>query len=301
MENKIQCQVCGKEFKQIHHRHAKQHGLTIAQYKEKFPDAPINSEASSNRRKQSLLGRDITWANKIASSVKQSWEENRFQGRTGIPLGEESRKKLSEKFMGHKVTEETRIKIGLAGLGRTPWNKGLTKTDDKRLMSMSAKVKEWNKVHMTPEMRHQISQSLKKRYAEGMKIPQSKGNKREDLGRYFRSTWEANYARILNYENITWEYETGRFSLLDDNGEIAAVYTPDFFTDKWIEIKGHADAADDWECDCKRCERDKMKMLLFVEQYPDEEIKMIGRKEYRQLCAKYASVVPNWEKTSYDK
>jgi hypothetical protein len=300
MNEKIKCQICGKEFKQIHHRHVKQHGLTIEEYKNKFPDSPINSEASSQKRANSLKGRTIHWADKIKSSVKNSWNENRFQGRTGIPLNEKSRKDLSEKMMGHSVSEETRIKIGISGLGRTPWNKGLDKTTDDRLMSVSQKIKEWNKHHMTLEIRHKISQTLKQRYADGMPIPQSKGNKRSDLNMYFRSTWEANYARILNYENTQWSYESNRLSLLDNSGDIAAVYTPDFFTDKWIEIKGHADASDDWNCECSRCDRDKMKMLLFSEQYPDEEIELIGKKEYRILCSQYVSIVPNWEKTSYD-
>ena len=202
--------------------------------------------------------------------------------------------------MGHKVSEETRIKIGISGLGRTPWNKGITKEDDPRLMSISAKIREWNKEHMTAEVRHQISQTLKQKYADGMKIPQAKGNKRADLGMYFRSTWEANYARILNFTNTSWEYETGHFSLLDESGDIAAVYTPDFWTNKWIEIKGHANSANDWECDCSRCERDKMKMMLFAEQYPDEEIEMIGKKEYVELSLRYASLIGHWEKTAYD-
>jgi len=295
------CQICGRAFDLIHPKHLKLHGLTFDQYKTQFPDAPTCSKASLERRKNSMVGREISWADKIATGVKRSWSENKFQGRTGIPLCEESRKKLSQKLMGHSVSDETRIKIGITGLGRTPWNKGITKEDDDRLKTVSEKIRIWNKEHMTPEIRHQISQSLKQKYADGMQIPQSKGNKRADLGMYFRSTWEANYARILNYENTEWEYETGRFSLLDDAGEIAAVYTPDFLVNgKWIEIKGHADASDDWECDCKRCERDKLKMLLFAEQYPDEEIEIIGKREYRKISKKYASIIESWEKSAYD-
>lgn len=302
MNDLIKCQICGKEFKQIHHRHTQQHGLTIAQYKDKFPNAPIISEAASQRRRKAAIGREITWADKISESVKRSWSDNQFQGRTGISLSEESKKKLSEKLMGHDVSEETRAKIGLAGLGRTPWNKGLTKEDDERLLSISEKVREWNKAHMTPEIRLKISQTLKQKYAQGMKIPQARGNKRADLGMYFRSTWEANYARTLNYQNITWSYEQESFPLVDSNEEMVAVYTPDFFLpdDKLIEIKGHAVAADDWECNCSRCERDKMKMLLFAEQYPERDIDIIGKKEYTNICATYARIVDNWEKTSYD-
>ena len=300
MNDAIKCQVCGKSFQQIHYKHLKQHNLTVEEYKSKYPDAPINSKASSGCRSKSLKGREISWANKISDSVKASWSKNRFQGRTGIPLGEESRHNLSQKMMGHSVSEESRMKISLAGLGREPWNKGLTAANDDRLMSVSQKIKEWNKTHMTPEMKSQISQSLKQRYADGMPISQARGNKRHDLNMYFRSTWEANYARILNYENVSWSYETKRFSLLDEFGNIVAVYTPDFRTNIHIEIKGHADAYDDWTCGCSRCDRDRLKMLLFSEQYPDEEIVIIGKNEYRQLCLKYSSLIPNWENTSYD-
>lgn len=301
MEEKIKCQVCGKEFKQIHARHTKQHGLTIDEYKSRFPQAPINSKASSHRRSKSLKNREITWSDKIAAGVKKSWNTNQFQGRTGIPLSEESRAALSEKMMGHEVSEETRKKIGLSGLGRTPWNKGLTKEEDDRLVSVSEKIREWNKEHMTDEMREQISQTLKKKYADGMDIPQAKGNKRADLQMYFRSRWEANYARILNFEKKIWTYEKERFTLLDSSGNIAVVYTPDFFVDNdYIEIKGHAQAEDNWDCECSRCERDKLKMMLFQEQNPDKNLKIVGKDEYRQLCRKYAGVVPNWEKTSYD-
>ena len=41
----------------------------------------------------------------------------------------------------------------------------------------------------------------------------AKGGIRTDLNAYFRSTWEANYARILNYESIEWKYEAKTFQL----------------------------------------------------------------------------------------
>lgn len=298
MNDKVKCQICGEELKQIHWRHLKRHKLTFEQYKIKFPNAPLVSEASTHKRSSSMMGRKVTWSDKIAKGVKQSWSENKFQGRTGIPLSEESKKALSQKLMDHPVSEETRRKIGESGLGRTPWNKGITKDDDERLQSVSEKVRAWNKQHMTDDVKRQISQTLKAKYAEGMKIPHSKGNIRHDLNMYFRSTWEANYARVLNLENIPWSYEKKHFKLLDESGEILAVYTPDFFTDKNIEVKGHADSATEWECNCSRCERDKLRIMLFLEQYPDEKFEMIGRKEYAELAAKYSSSIPHWEKTS---
>jgi hypothetical protein len=47
---KIKCQVCGKEFVTVRH-HIEQHGMTLYDYKMKFPTAPIMSETlrESNR------------------------------------------------------------------------------------------------------------------------------------------------------------------------------------------------------------------------------------------------------------
>jgi len=42
---KVQCRICGAHYKQISTGHAKGHGLTVADYRERFPDAPIVSQA----------------------------------------------------------------------------------------------------------------------------------------------------------------------------------------------------------------------------------------------------------------
>ena len=132
-----------------------------------------------------------------------------------------------------------------------------------------------------------------------MKIPNSKIGHRKDLGRSFRSTWEANYARMLNYEDKKWSYEEHKFPFYDEYGKIICVYTPDFFVDdEFIELKGHADGENDWTCDCKRCERDRIRIKLFAENYPDKILKIFGRKEYREMAAKYNKIIQGWEKTN---
>ena len=50
---------------------------------------------------------------------------------------EEWNNNISKGHIGLTHSEETKIKIGLSGLGREPWNKGLTKFEDERLMKMS--------------------------------------------------------------------------------------------------------------------------------------------------------------------
>jgi len=304
-EDYVVCMICEKKVSVINHLHLRSHKITTKEYAEKFPNAELTSNSTIEKRNKKLKGqkRSKEIRKKISEAVKINWQENPNQGRTGHSLSKESREALSKKMMGHEVSEETRKKIGIAGMGRIPWNKDLTKYDDERIMGVSEKATEWNKKFMTDEKKHKISQTLKKRYADGMKIPNAKNGYRKDLGMSFRSSWEANYARILKFNGKNIDYENYRFTLHREDGEIENVYTPDFKIDDkiFVELKGHADEFEEWGCSCKRCERDKNKMSLMKEQYPEIEVILIGRKEYRELCKKYNYIVDNWEFSRWDK
>lgn len=295
------CRICGKALKSINHLHLKKHDITFEEYVKKFPESPTCSENTKLSRSQKLIGREISWKNKISKSNKLSWIKNPGQGRTGVALSEESSKKLSKKMQGHCVSKETRRKIGESGKGREPWNKGLTKFDDKRLKSISEKVSEYSK-NMPQEIKDRISQTLKRKYANVMKVPNAKSGFRADLRMTFRSSWEANYARVLKIEKRDILYEIDRFPLYKQCGKIDCVYVTDFKLghNHYLEIKGHCRSADNWECECKRCQRDKRKLALMSIQYPNIRIDMMGKKEYRELCEEYFGCVENWEKTPYD-
>lgn len=90
----------------------------------------------------------------------------------------------------------------------------------------------------------------------------TKSGKRKDLNnQFFRSSWEANVARILNYLNIEWEYEVKRFVFESDNKFGVDSYQPDFYLPKfniWIEIKGWLD------------EKSNIRLELFKEYYIEE-------------------------------
>jgi hypothetical protein len=109
---------------------------------------------------------------------------------------------------------------------------------------------------------------------------------RADIGPMeFRSSWEANFARILNHLNVKWKFEPHRFWL---TGTIS--YLPDFellgpnpWNAKWIEIKGL------WN------RGDKKKIRLFVQLNPKESIHVIAQKEYRALAKQYKPLIKNWE------
>ena len=81
-----------------------------------------------------------------------------------------------------------------------------------------------------------------------------RGGVREDLGFYVRSTWEANFARILKFEKKHFEYENETFLL--SNGK---TYTPDFKVDEvFYEIKGYM------------TETARDKIDLFRKEYPEK-------------------------------
>jgi len=110
-----------------------------------------------------------------------------------------------------------------------------------------------------------------------------RGGYREDLGCYFRSSWEANYARLLTYLGIKWEYEAKTFDL--DKG---LTYTPDFKLSEnhFVEIKG-------W-----MTQKSKEKLNKFKTLYPYVNLELIQRNKYRELCQQFENLVPNWEKIS---
>ncbi len=103
---------------------------------------------------------------------------------------------------------------------------------------------------------------------------------REDIGRFFRSSWEANYARYLNHLGIQWQYEPKTFKLSSGKN-----YTPDFYlTDKdtYIEIKGH------W------FEASLKKFKEFRKEFPHIKVVLIDPVEYYKIAESF-SFIPNWE------
>ena len=47
--SKIKCKICGKEYKQITATHLKTHDMTMHEYREQFPDAPLVSDSLKRR------------------------------------------------------------------------------------------------------------------------------------------------------------------------------------------------------------------------------------------------------------
>lgn len=118
---------------------------------------------------------------------------------------------------------------------------------------------------------------------------------RPDIGpMYFRSRWEANYARylkLLKRMNAIedWDYEQETFWFEKIKRGVRS-YKPDFRV--WykgdgeptcIEIKGWVQPKD-------RTKWDRMRRY-----YPGVRLEIVGAKEYRALASKWAASIPFWE------
>ena len=86
----ITCMECNKIFTIISHKHLKKHGMTIAQYKEKWGNAPISSTEYSINLSKAQKGKKMGDNNparrkevkeKIKNSVKKLWDEELYWDR----------------------------------------------------------------------------------------------------------------------------------------------------------------------------------------------------------------------------
>lgn len=121
----------------------------------------------------------------------------------------------------------------------------------------------------------------------------AKGGKREDLNNmYFRSSWEANWARYLNWlvEAGTidkWEYEVDTFEFPVKKG--SKFYTPDFKvfntegTIEYHEIKGYMDAVS------------QTKLKRMAKYYPDVTLLLIDSDCYKSVAKQMKHALPGWE------
>lgn len=121
------------------------------------------------------------------------------------------------------------------------------------------------------------------------------GGKRQDLGgRYFRSAWEANWARYLNWlvsihQLEKWEYEVETFEFHRIKRG-TRFYTPDFKltnmdgSTEFHEVKGWMDP------------KSATKLRRMAKYYPAIKITVIDRVAYKDVNKKLAGLIPGWER-----
>jgi len=125
-----------------------------------------------------------------------------------------------------------------------------------------------------------------------------KGGTRKDLGIYVRSSWEANYARYLNFlkknrEIQDWEYEPDTF-YFENIKRGTRSYTPDFKIMEndgeiiYHEVKGYMD------------QKSRTKLNRMKKYYPEIKIILIMKKEMMEIKNKVGAFLL-WESNTNDK
>lgn len=95
---------------------------------------------------------------------------------------------------------------------------------------------------------------------------------------------EEEFARILDFYQITWQYEPRTFAIeWDDEGNFVNGFTPDFYLtqhDLYIELTTLKQ---------KLVTAKNSKVRLLRHHYPDVNIKLLYRSDYRKLIEKFAA------------
>ena len=111
--------------------------------------------------------------------------------------------------------------------------------------------------------------------------------------KYYRSAWEANYARFLEWlkargEIQRWEHEPKTFWFKGIRRGCVS-YLPDFRVTKkngdieYYEVKGWMDA------------RSVTKIARMAQYHPTVKLVVIDGKAYRRLAQAVGRIVPGWE------
>lgn len=177
---------------------------------------------------------------------------------------------------------------------RTPHPKGML--GKKHTNETKSKISHFHKGKAIP--REQVLKSMKKRYQNGWTPPSVnrswKSGRSEDLGNiFFRSRWERNYARYLNFlikhKNIMkWEYEVETF-WFDKIKRGVVCYKPDFKvynndgSIEFHEVKGWMDPAS------------KTKLKRMAKYHPKVKVIVIDGTAYKSLSKSKNLISKFWE------
>lgn len=180
-------------------------------------------------------------------------------------------------FAGYKHTEEA--KQAISEKSKANWADPNSKSNSEESRQLRSDIGVRN--------RHRLMNSSNP-------YSRTKSGKRADLdGLFLRSSWEANYARYLNWlisinQIKKWEFEPDGF-------EFTAIkrgtrfYIPDFkITNmddsiEYHEVKGWMD------------KKSQTKLSRMAKYYPDIILIVIGAKEYRAIAKEVKRFIPHWE------
>ncbi len=103
----------------------------------------------------------------------------------------------------------------------------------------------------------------------------------------FAHASEAEFAQILDFYGVVWQYEPTSFPLAwDEQGNVTEAFTPDFYLPEqelYVELTTAQQAL---------ITHKHRKLRRVRELYPDVQIKLMNRGDMRMLFAKYGLPAP---------
>lgn len=265
------CQKLNKTDSQIRAK-ASDLGLRIDRNSEFFKDFQRRaafSKIGKKRPDQSLVMKKLHAEGKLKKTEKQKEElRNRVKQwlfENGHPRG----------MAGKKHSDESLKKISIA-----------SKKNYENLTNQAKQEKIMKMIKTKIERGNLVLPRLKTTW---------KGGWREigGVNKYYRSRWEANYARFLNWlkhqgKIKDWKHEPKTF-WFEGIKRGCVSYLPDFWveeldgTDSFHEVKGWMD------------DRSKTKIKRMAKYYPNVKLIVVGSKEYKEIENSLSSLIEGWE------
>lgn len=268
----IKCKICHRNFKIITNTHLiSSHNITIDEYLDKYPNSKIICNKTLERlRKQNKtnvkekntgffhLSKERNFRRTQSLLMKQRWNEDyEYMYRIilkNIKKATKSRIVKRYTINCEKCGNEFKVtKYGIKCGRRFCSRECFDNSEYKRNIA----INNLPKVQDNTKCYHLVSDA----------------GYREDIGHFVRSSWEANFCRILIKSNIKYKYEKKEFEL--SNGQ---KYIPDFYLPEYklyIEIKGYKHPK--WI----------KKFNLFRKEYSDVKISLIDEENYYEIIEQF--------------
>lgn len=214
---KVVCELCGAEISKSNYtKHLKRHKEHPETFKECY--------------KVTHEGLNCQFCNKECKSINSLTQH-------------EMRCSANPNHIEHTLPNNT---------GKPAWNKGLTMETDERVLRNTLAQRGVSRCagdanpSKRSEVRKKISETCLRKSREGTwHTSLAKEHHINYKGCDFHSTWEVEYAKYLDSQNIQWLRTTDRFPYKYQGS--LHYYTPDFYlpeTDEYIEIKGYSTGKD---------------------------------------------------------
>lgn len=240
-----------------------------SEFAREFQMRAAKSKIGKKRPDQALVIKKLHADGKLKKTDKQKEETSKraklWYSKNPHPRG----------MLGKNHTEEVKQKIRVTS--KEVANNRTDEQESDRIMKI-AKTKEKNGTH-APERKNVTW----------------KGGWREIGGykKYYRSRWEANYARFLQWLKETgkikdWKHEPKTF-WFEGIKRGCVSYLPDFWVeeldgkDSFHEVKGWMD------------DRSKTKIKRMAKYYPNVLLVVIAAKEYKSIEDNFSRLIEGWE------